>query len=123
MAHYAILNMSNVVTKVITGRDEGDTDTNWELFYQDMFKQVCKRTSYNTKSGKHLLGGTPFRKNYAAVGYTYDQQRDAFIPPKPYDSWALNEDTCNWEAPIQRPNNDKINLWNENDKTWTQIDN
>ena len=62
MAHYAILNMSNVVTKVITGGDEGDTDTNWELFYQDMFKQVCKRTSYNTKSGKHLLGGTPFRK-------------------------------------------------------------
>ena len=123
MAHYAILNMSNVVTKVITGRDEGDTDTNWELFYQDMFKQVCKRTSYNTRFGKHVLGGTPFRKNYAAVGYTYDQQRDAFIPPKPYDSWALNEDTCNWEAPIQRPNNDKINLWNENDKTWTQIDN
>ena len=122
MAHYAILNMSNVVTKVITGRDEGDTDTNWELFYQDMFKQVCKRTSYNTKSGKHLLGGTPFRKNYAAVGYTYDQQRDAFIPPKPYDSWVLNEDTCNWVAPIQRPDNDKINLWNENDKTWTQID-
>ena len=100
MAHYAILNMSNVVTKVITGGDEGDTDTNWELFYQDMFKQVCKRTSYNTKSGKHLLGGTPFRKNYAAVGYTYDQQRDAFIPPKPYDSWVLNEDTCNWVAPI-----------------------
>tara|TARA_B100001939_G_scaffold175437_1_gene151073 strand:+ start:3124 stop:3495 length:372 start_codon:yes stop_codon:yes gene_type:complete len=123
MAHYAILNMSNVVTKVITGKDEGDTDTNWELFYQDMFKQVCKRTSYNTKSGKHLLGGTPFRKNYAAVGYTYDQQRDAFIPPKPYDSWVLNEDTCNWEAPIQRPENDKINLWNENDKTWTEIDN
>ena len=122
MAHYAILNMSNVVTKVITGGDEGDTDTNWELFYQDMFKQVCKRTSYNTKSGKHLLGGTPFRKNYAAVGYTYDQQRDAFIPPKPYDSWVLNEDTCNWVAPIQRPDNDKINLWNENDKTWTQID-
>ena len=87
-----------------------------------MFKQVCKRTSYNTKSGKHLLGGTPFRKNYAAVGYTYDQQRDAFIPPKPYDSWVLNEDTCNWVAPIQRPDNDKINLWNENDKTWTQID-
>ena len=122
MAHYAILNMSNVVTKVITGKDEGDTDTNWELFYQDMFKQVCKRTSYNTKSGKHLLGGTPFRKNYAAVGYTYDQQRDAFIPPKPYDSWTLDANSCLWEAPVAYPNDGQVYTWNEETQQWDLVD-
>ena len=68
MAHYAFLDMANVVTEVIVGKDEGDTNTNWELQYQDVRKQVCKRTSYNTSGGVHSGDGTPYRKNYAGIG-------------------------------------------------------
>ena len=118
MAHYAILNMSNVVTKVISGKDEGDSDTNWELFYQEMFKQICKKTSYNTRGGIHKLEGIPFRKNYAGVGYTYDPIRDAFIPPKPYNSWVLNEETCNWDPPVEIPIKGKEYKWDEDNKKW-----
>ena len=100
MAHYALLNYQNIVTKVCTGKNEDETDYNMELVYQDMFKQVCKRTSYNTSGGVHSGGGTPFRKNYAGVGYTYDHSRDAFIPPKPYNSWVLVESSCLWEHNI-----------------------
>ncbi len=103
MAHYAFLDMNNVVTEVIVGKDEGDTNTNWEIHYQDFRKQVCKRTSYNTHGGVHSNGGTPFRKNYAGIGYTYDDSRDAFIPPKPYPSWLLIEDSCLWKAPVDYP--------------------
>ena len=100
MAHYAFLDMANVVTEVIVGRNEGDTNTNWELQYQDVRKQVCKRTSYNTSGSVHSGDGTPYRKNYASKGYTYDFGRDAFIPPKPHESWILNEITCTWDAPV-----------------------
>ena len=103
MAHYAFLDMANVVTEVIVGRDEGDTNTNWELEYQDVRKQVCKRTSYNTYEGVHTKGGTPFRMNYAAIGDTYDASRDAFIPRKDYASWILDESTCTWKAPVDYP--------------------
>jgi len=123
MAHYAIINMSNVVTKVISGKDEGDTDTNWELFYQEMHKQICKRTSYNTRGGIHKNNKTPFRKNYAGVGYTYSFQLDAFIPPQPYQSWTLDESTCLWEPPTQMPDDGKRYLWDEETKSWTEIDN
>ena len=91
MAHYAFLDMANVVTEVIVGKDEGDTNTNWELQYQDVRKQVCKRTSYNTYANAHSGEGTPFRGNYAGIGYTYDYARDAFIPPKPHAEFILNE--------------------------------
>ena len=79
------------------------------------------QTSYNTSGGKHLLGGTPFRKNYAGVGYYYDAQRDAFIPPKPWNSWILNEETCLWEPPVPYPTNDpdKFYYWDELSKTWS----
>lgn len=123
MAHYAIINMSNVVTKVISGKDEGDTDTNWELFYQEMHKQICKRTSYNTRGGIHKNNKTPFRKNYAGVGYTYSFQLDAFIPPQPYESWTLDESTCLWEPPTQKPDDGKRYLWDEDTRAWTEIDN
>ena len=123
MAHYAIINMSNVVTKVISGKDEGDTDTNWELFYQEMHKQICKRTSYNTRGGIHKNNKTPFRKNYAGVGYTYSFQLDAFIPPQPYESWTLDESTCLWEPPTQKPDDGKRYLWDEDTNAWTEIDN
>tara|TARA_Y100000114_G_C11752698_1_gene325232 strand:- start:51 stop:410 length:360 start_codon:yes stop_codon:yes gene_type:complete len=118
MANYAFLDMNNIVTEVVAGRDEGDTNTNWELEYQYFKKQICKRTSYNTLSGKHLKGKAPFRKNYAGIGYTYDYTRDAFIPPKIYDSWILNDETCNWEPPVKIPIEGKEYQWDEDNKTW-----
>lgn len=121
MAHYALLNYNNVVTKVITGKDENSVDYNMELVFQDMFKQVCKRTSYNTYGGVHKNGGTPFRKNYAGIGYSYDETRDAFIPPKPYDSWTLNESSCLWEAPVEYPTDGERYEWNEDEQQWDLI--
>jgi len=80
------------------------------------------QTSYNTHGGVHSNGGTPLRKNYAGVGYTYDSVRDAFVPPKPYSSWVLNEDTCLWEAPIPMPapKGNIVYIWNENTVSWTE---
>jgi hypothetical protein len=121
MAHYAFLDENNMVTFVIVGKDEGDGPYDWEEFYANELNQVCKRTSYNTYGGQHLLGGTPYRKNYAGYGYTYDEQRDAFIPPKPYSSWTLNEDTCLWEAPTARPADDKAYIWDETQLNWVEI--
>ena len=121
MAHYAFLNMQNIVTEVIVGKDETDGPTNWEMHYGNFREQVCKRTSYNTRGGVHINGGTPFRKNYAGIGYTYDETRDAFIPPKPFDSWALNEDSCLWEAPTAYPDDDQMYTWNEETTSWDLI--
>jgi len=128
MAHYAFLNENNIVTEVITGKNEGEENINWEQHYGNFRGQLCKRTSYNTKGGVHLLGETPFRKNYAGIGYTYDSNRDAFISPKPFNSWILNESTCNWEAPIVRPeltqeqiDNKNYYKWNEEILNWELI--
>lgn len=97
MAHYAFLDEDNIVTQVITGRDEGEMGIDWEEYYGNLHGQICLRTSYNTKGGEHLLSGTPYRKNYAGIGFTYDAARDAFIPPKPDGDYILNEQTCLWE--------------------------
>ena len=121
MAHYAFLNMQNIVTEVIVGKDETDGPKNWEIHYGNIREQVCKRTSYNTSAGEHKLGETPFRKNYAGIGYTYDQTRDAFIEPKPYPSWELNENTCIWEAPTPRPDDGKDYYWDEDTISWKEI--
>jgi len=121
MAHYAFLNMQNVVTEVITGKDETEGPTNWEIHYGNIREQVCKRTSYNTFAGEHKLGGTPFRKNYAGIGYTYDAAKDAFIPPQPYASWVLNNDKCIWEPPVELPSGDKRYTWNEDTTSWDEI--
>ena len=118
MAHYAFLNMQNIVTEVIVGKDETEGPTNWEMHYGNFREQVCKRTSYNTRGGQHLDGGTPFRKNYAGIGYTYDYARDAFIPPKPFSSWTLNENTCQWEPPVAKPTDNKLYKWNESSQKW-----
>lgn len=120
MAHYAFLDKNNVVIEVIPGKDEGEEGINWEQYYGELRGQLCKRTSYNTVGGVHSSGGTPFRKNYAGVGYTYDEQRDAFIPPKPYPSWSLNETTCLWDAPIPMPNDGALYGWNESTLTWVK---
>ena len=118
MAHYAFLDQNNIVTEVIVGKNEGEEGINWEQQYGSFRGQVCKRTSYNTIGGVHSLGDTPFRKNYAGIGYTYDPQRDAFIPPKPFNSWILNEDTCLWEAPIPMPTDEQRYSWNEENLNW-----
>jgi len=80
-----------------------------------------KQTSYNTRGGVHLLGGTPFRKNHAGIGHIYDEDRDAFIEPKPYPSWTLNEDTCQWEAPSAYPDDGKRYNWNEETTSWKEV--
>ena len=121
MAHYAFLNMQNIVTEVIVGKNETDGPTNWEMHYGNIREQVCKRTSYNTRGGVHSEGGVPFRKNYAGIGYSYDEVRDAFIPPKPFDSWMLNETTCLWEAPVEYPTDGQQYSWNEEMGTWDLI--
>jgi hypothetical protein len=113
--------MQNIVTEVIVGKDETDGPTNWEMHYGNIREQVCKRTSYNTKGGVHSEGGTPFRKNYAGIGYTYDFARDAFIPPKPFDSWVLDEQSCLWEAPVAYPDDGQMYTWNEELGTWGLI--
>lgn len=121
MAHYAFLDENYVVTEVIVGRDESNFD--WERHYGDIRGQLCKRTSYNTSGGVHVSGGTPFRKNYAGIGYTYDPQLDAFIPPKPFASWILDETTCLWAAPTPMPTDGKQYRWDENTLAWTEIQN
>jgi hypothetical protein len=120
MAHYAFLDLNNIVTEVITGRDEWENHENWEQLYGEFRGQVCKRTSYNTIGGKHLLGGVPFRKNYAGFGYTYDPSRDAFIPPQPFPSWVLNEETCLWDAPVAMPDDGQRYQWDETTTSWVQ---
>jgi hypothetical protein len=118
MAHYAYLDENNVVQGVFVGKDEHEVVegiSDWETYYG------AKRTSYNTIGGVHTLGGTPFRKNYAGIGYTYDPARDAFIPPKPFESWLLNEDSCLWEAPVARPTDDKFYTWDEETVSWKEV--
>jgi hypothetical protein len=121
MAHYAFLDENNIVTEVIVGKDEGNFD--WEQQYGSFRGQACKRTSFNTHGGVHTLGGTPLRKNYAGIGYTYDRERDAFIPPKPFASWVLNEDTCLWDAPVPCPDDGKMYQWNEDAQAWVEVEN
>ena len=108
MAHYAFLNENNVVAEVIVGKDETDTTQDWEQYYGAIRNQVCKRTSYNGN----------IRKNYAGIGYAYDEQRDAFIAPKPYPSWTLVESTCRWTAPIPMPNDGNPYAWDEQTQSW-----
>ena len=125
MAHFAKLGTGTIVEKVlVVSNDIAVTEQAGEDFLNNMLKtkDVWKQTSYNTFGGVHLLGGTPFRKNYATVGGTYDQSRDAFIEPKPFKSWTLNEDTCQWEAPVVKPDDGKMYIWNETNQTWDIIE-
>ena len=120
MAHYAFLDQNNVVTEVIVGKNEGEDGVDWEAHYGLFRGQTCKRTSYNTVANQHP-NGTPFRKNYAGIGYTYDESRDAFIPPKNFNSWVLNEQTCVWEAPVAMPEDGGLYSWDENNQTWVEV--
>ena len=123
MAHYAFLNADSVVTEVITGIDETELIEGLlpETWYGNFRGQVCKRTSYNTYGGAHNNGGTAYRKNYAGIGYTYDTARDAFIAPKPYASWVLDEATCRWTAPVAMPSAGGPWAWDEDTESWVAV--
>ena len=115
MSHFAKLDENNLVVFVTVGREEDDgKEVELTLRTGDTYKQ----TSYNTSGGVHLLGGTPLRKNFAGIGYTYDSGRDAFIAPQPYASWTLNEETCLWEPPVAYPNDGSAYAWNEETANW-----
>jgi hypothetical protein len=113
MAHYAYIDENNIVVMVTVGKDETELidglDT--EIYYAQGTTYTVKRTSYNGN----------IRKNYAGIGYTYDESRDAFIPPKPFPSCVLNEETCNWEAPVPRPQDNKHYRWDEATLSWIEI--
>tara|TARA_B110000285_G_scaffold152593_1_gene170429 strand:- start:12 stop:356 length:345 start_codon:yes stop_codon:yes gene_type:complete len=114
MAHFAKIE-NNIVTRVIVAEAEffdnfvDDTPGNWI------------QTSYNTYGGEHKLGGTPLRKNFPGIGFTYDATKDAFYGPQPYESWTLNNTTCLWEPPVAMPDDDKQYDWNETDQTWDEV--
>ena len=121
MAHFAKLETGNIVEKVeVVSNDIATNEQAGVNFLNNLYNtsDTWFQTSYNTIGGEHKLGGTPFRKNYAGIGYTYDQTKDAFIPPQPYTSWTLNETTCQWEAPVAYPDDEKKYEWNETDQKW-----
>jgi len=128
MASFAKLNSENIVTTVVSVVNDVLKDSNGVeqesigiQFLKSLYNEpnaIWKQTSYNTHGGIHSLGGVPFRKNHAGIGYIYDSQRDAFISPKPYNSWILNETTCLWKAPIAYPNDGQLYIWNEQTLNW-----
>jgi len=131
MASFAKIE-NNIVTTVVSVVNEVLKDSNGIEqeaigieFLKTLYNEpeaIWKQTSYNTHGGNHTLGGTPFRKNHAGIGYTYDENRDAFISQKPYNSWILDEQTCNWESPITKPitelEENQYYYWNEDIINW-----
>jgi hypothetical protein len=111
MGHYAKV-VNGVVTQVIVA------EANFFDSFIDTSPGKWIQTSYNTHAGIHSQGGTPLRKNFAGIGFTYDKTRDAFIPPKPYPSWLLNDDTCQWEPPVAYPEGEGLYSWNEETQSW-----
>jgi hypothetical protein len=115
MAHYAFIDDNSIVTQVIPGRNEDEVVegiSDWEAYYAEVYGQNCVRTSYNGN----------IRYNYAGIGYTYDADRDAFIAPKPFDSWLLDEATCRWTAPVPYPEDDVMYRWDEETIDWVATD-
>ena len=116
MAHFAKLGVGNIVERVeVVSNDIATTEQAGVDFLNNLYKSrdVWKQTSYNAT----------IRKNFAGIGFKYDQTRDAFIPPKPFNSWTLNENTCRWEAPVAYPDDDQDYKWNEQNQTWDLINN
>lgn len=129
MAHWAELDENNVVTRVLVGDNNdpaGDEGYQWLI---DNLGGTWVKTSYNAVGGKRrnpetneITEEAGFRKNYAGIGYSYDAQRDAFIPPKPFNSWLLNEDTCLWDAPVAYPTDGKFYRWDEDTTNWVEVE-
>ena len=127
MAHYALIDKNNIVVRVIVGKDEDDTHAlpdgfnSWEEYYESTSGFVCKRTSYNTYCNTHSFGKTPYRGNYAGIGYIYDLLNDIFYPPKPFNSWFLDITTASWKPPIEIPDNINNYEWSELDLSWILV--
>jgi len=131
MAHYAYVDETGTVASVIVGRDEDDLEpgiTSWEEYFTAKGKGQAVRTSYNTRGGVHYTDGEPsadqskaLRFNYAGIGFTYDPDRDAFIPPQPFGSWVLDESTCLWQAPIPYPADGGEYVWDEATTDWLEV--
>ena len=114
-----VIDVQSISNNVITDSNGVEQETLGIDFLTELYNwPVWKQTSYNTRGGVHLLGGTPFRKNHAGIGKRYDSDRDAFIGKKPYASWVLNETTCLWEAPVIKPDDGQKYLWNEETQQW-----
>ena len=119
MAHWAEIDENSLVTRVLVGNND-DPNEGYDWLIENLGGTWVK-TSYNTHGGVHNGGGTPLRKNYAGIGYTYDADRDAFIPPQPFESWILNEDTCLWDAPVEYPSDGKMYTWDEDTTNWVEV--
>ena len=113
MSHFAKVE-NGIVTQVIVAEQD--------VIDSGIFGHGWVQTSYNTHGGVHANGNTPLRKNYAGVGYAYDEDRDAFIPPQPYPSWTLNDDTCLWDCPVAHPDDGAFYAWNEDAQTWDVVE-
>jgi len=134
MAHYALIDENNLVINVIVGIDENNTDelpegySSWEDFYGSINNLTCKRTSYNTVANSHIGGGTPFRGNYAGIGYSWDADNEVFLPEQPFNSWTLDSSTWSWVAPLTDPSvpGESMYTWDEdlyqsdNTQGWVQ---
>ena len=122
MSHFAEIDGEGTVLRVLVVADDKES-RGQEFLADDLgLGGTWKKTSYNTVGGVHSNGGTPYRKNYAGIGFKYDNALDAFIPPKPYASWDLNEDTCLWEAPTPMPTDDKMYAWDEDTTSWKEVE-
>lgn len=122
MAHFAEINSDNIVVRVLVIPDSEEENGHNYLANTLGLGGTWLKTSYNTKAGKHFKKGESFRKNYASVGYIYDSARDAFIEPKPYASWSLDEETCTWNPPVPYPTDTtKKYRWNESIITWEEV--
>ncbi len=129
MASFAKIGLNNKVIEVLSVHNDVLKDAGGieqEVLGIDFLTKltgwaVWKQTSYNTSGGVHTLDGTPLRKNHAGIGFTYDEDKDAFIPPQPFNSWTLNEDTCQWEAPVAYPDDGKMYEWNEETTSWVEV--
>ena len=122
MAYFAEIDNTNTVTRVLAVPDAQQERGQDFLAIDLALGGTWVQTSYNTLGGVHANGGTPLRKNYAGIGYTYDADRDAFIPPKPYESWLLNDDTCLWDAPVPHPTDGKFYRWDEDTVSWLEVE-
>jgi hypothetical protein len=119
-----VIKVESVDNKVLKDSNGVEQETIGIQFLRTLYNEpnaIWKQTSYNTHGNVHSLGGTPFRKNHAGIGYTYDLQKEAFIPPKFFNSWILNETTCLWEAPIPYPKDGQMYTWNEQIKNWDLV--
>ena len=131
MAHFAKIGLNNKVIEVLSVHNNELLDSNGveqEVNGIDFLTKltgwsIWVQSSYNTYAGVHSKGGTPLRKNNAGIGYTYDEDRDAFIPKKPFNSWTLDETTCQWEAPVALPDTENSYNWNETTTSWDLVDN